>query len=220
MMRIGKLLWAAALGLCAMGMRAQVPNMEVGASAGIGIGSGADKVKTSSFSLFSGYRFDDHLSAGLGLNYAAFSGRTFPSGIDDRVFILTGKYRTWRPFVYTTYDFLPNGTFSPFVMAKAGYGFFPDSEMEMGTLVFGGFGGSGMGDLDIDAFKKMDHHLGISGGVGGSLEAGVSRKVGKNGSHVSLSVSYDVQPVTFRFLSSEEKKVNSSLGLHLGYRFH
>lgn len=195
---------------------------EIGAGVSYGIGLEKTQPNQYGFDIFGGYRFNKHFSAGAGIGYSHFLGRSdLPSGIDN-VYIQTDDYNSVHPYVYGRYDFFPGRKWSPFVGAKLGYGIFPDSRLKYAVGLFPGGFGSAYGEAglaDYEYLQSLDHNLGVAGGVYSSIDLGVSRALGRNGGKLSLSVSLDLQPVRFNYSNSTQKRVNPTIGPSLGFIF-
>jgi hypothetical protein len=200
---------------------------EIGADASFGFGKKSQENNIYSFSAFGGYKLNNSLSVGAGLNYARFQGRwDVPSGIEN-VYIITNPYQAFRPFVYAHYDFLPNFRWTPYVDARLGYAFFSNSSISYGVNPFALTGPEGgiMYGLDTSEFeylRDLDHSLGVKGSVYTSIGVGASLHLGKKkkGGKLNLGVSMDLQPVSFSYYNHpQEKKVNFSIGPKIGYTF-
>ena len=200
---------------------------EIGADASFGFRKKSQENNNYSFSAFGGYKLNNSLSVGAGLNYTKYQSRSdVPSGIDD-VYIIIQPYQAFRPFVYAHYDFLPNFKWTPYVDARLGYAFFSNSSISYGVNPFALTGPDGgiMYGLDTSEFeylRDLDHSLGVKGNVYTSIGVGASVHLGKNkkGGKLNLGVSMDLQPVSFSYYNHpQEKKVNFSIGPKIGYTF-
>lgn len=200
---------------------------EIGADASFGFRKKSQENNNYSFSAFGGYKLNNSLSVGAGLNYTKYQSRSdVPSGIDD-VYIIIQPYQAFRPFVYAHYDFLPSFRWTPYVDARLGYAFFSNSSISYGVNPFALTGPEGgiMYGLDTSEFeylRDLDHSLGVKGNVYTSIGVGDSLHLGKNkkGGKLNLGVSMDLQPVSFSYYNHpQEKKVNFSIGPKIGYTF-
>lgn len=200
---------------------------EIGADASFGFRKKSQENNNYSFSAFGGYKLNNSLSVGAGLNYTKYQSRSdVPSGIDD-VYIIIQPYQAFRPFVYAHYDFLPSFRWTPYVDARLGYAFFSNSSISYGVNPFaltGPEGGImyGLDTSEFDYLRDLDHSLGIKGNVYTSIGVGASLHLGKNkkGGKLNLGVSMDLQPVSFSYYNHpQEKKVNFSIGPKIGYTF-
>lgn len=200
---------------------------EIGADASFGFRKKSQENNNYSFSAFGGYKLNNSLSVGAGLNYTKYQSRSdVPSGIDD-VYIIIQPYQAFRPFVYAHYDFLPSFRWTPYVDARLGYAFFSNSSISYGVNPFALTGPEGgiMYGLDTSEFeylRDLDHSLGVKGNVYTSIGVGASLHLGKNkkGGKLNLGVSMDLQPVSFSYYNHpQEKKVNFSIGPKIGYTF-
>ena len=200
---------------------------EIGADASFGFRKKSQENNNYSFSAFGGYKLNNSLSVGAGLNYTKYQSRSdVPSGIDD-VYIIIQPYQAFRPFVYAHYDFLPNFKWTPYVDARLGYAFFSNSSISYGVNPFALTGPEGgiMYGLDTSEFeylRDLDHSLGVKGNVYTSIGVCTSVHLGKNkkGGKLNLGVSMDLQPVSFSYYNHpQEKKVNFSIGPKIGYTF-
>lgn len=192
----------------------QLRRLEVMAEVSGGKAFSAHGVSHYQFELAGGYRVTDNLSFGMGVNRVTFLNRAdLPSGIDDLI-IQTGRQVAWRPHLYGKYSFLPDRSFSPVVRTRLGYGFYRDGFITYGRKVENGQTGLPWNEYDVP-----NQNLTLKGGIFSSFEAGVSAQIGKKGMNIYLTVSCDLQPTTYYYLSRQEKRNNVVLGLHVGIGF-
>ncbi len=221
------ILWLGALLLIPSLNAQETRKYEIGADASFSFGNKNREHNQYSFSIFGGYKVNDALSFGAGLNYAKFQSRwDLPSGIED-VYIIANPYQAFRPFAYVHYDILPNSKWTPFVDARLGYAFFSNSRLSYGVNPFaltGPEGGImyGLDTSEFDYLRDLDHSLGVKGNVFASLGVGAAVHLGKHrrGGKLNLGVSMDLQPVAFSYYNHpKQNKVNFSIGPKLGYTF-
>ncbi len=221
------ILWLGALLLIPSLNAQENRKYEIGADASFGFRKKSQENNNYSFSAFGGYKLNNSLSVGAGLNYTKYQSRSdVPSGMDD-VYIIIQPYQAFRPFVYAHYDFLPSFRWTPYVDARLGYAFFSKSCISYGINPFaltGPEGGImyGLDTSEFDYLKDLDHSLGVKGNVYGSIGVGASLHLGKNrkGGKLNFGVSMDLQPVQFSYYQHpQEKKVNFSIGPKIGYTF-
>jgi hypothetical protein len=170
--------------------------------------------------LFGGYKVNEAFSAGIGLNFNQYAGRTDLVTNLENVFISTDVYRGFRPYVYARYDFLPNKRWTPYVGARMGYAFFMNSKVSYNVVPSDG--GFYYGEQDLSEYeylKNLDHSLGIKGGVFGVLDLGAAVHIGNKGSKLSMGVSMDLQPVKFSYNNTVDRKFNFTVGPKIGFSF-
>lgn len=176
----------------------------------IGGGTGAHNVTNYHFHFSSGYEINDKVSLGTGTGYVNYFNRTDLKGdLEDR-YIETGNHGAWRPFLYGKYNMLPKKKINPFIGVKLGYALFSNTTF---AYVF---------DKDRDPFGNSDvddQNLGIKGGINTIIDMGISRCIGHCGAKFHISISYDLQPVTYHYLSNKVKKNISSFGANIGITF-
>ena len=201
----------------------EVRKYEFGASAAYGIGLGKETPNNAQFGLSAGYKINEHVSAGVGFGYRYSGGVFLPSKLEN-VIITTKQSHAFRPFLYGRYDFLPEKKWTPFIGAKIGYAFFANStaNYNINPLALTPEGGIMYGNVDVSEYeylKDLDHTVAIKGGIFGTIDLGVSRKIGRKGGAVSLGVSMEVQPMTFRYLNQTESRTGITIGPSIGFSF-
>lgn len=203
----------------------EVKKYEFGASAAYGIGLGEETLNSYKLDLSAGYKIDEHFSAGVGLGYRYAGQPLLPSNIEN-VYIWGKNYQSFRAFLYGRYNFLPEKKWTPFVSAQLGYAFFKNSTISYHINPFALFpeGQIMYGEVDVDVseyeyLKDLDNTLVIKNRVFGSLDIGMSRKIGRHGGALSFGVFLDVQPARFEYNKTSHEKVYFSVGPKLGYTF-
>ena len=213
------LFWAACCGLLFPLSAQESRDYEIGARTSYGLSLKKAKANNYSFDLFGGYKINDHLSAGIGVNYVTYQGRLdLPSGIED-VFIWTENYQTFRPFVYALCDFIPSRKWTPYAGVRLGYAFFRKSSLHY--TVFAG-SGSAYDPIDMSEYeylKDLDHTLGVKGNFYGAIDVGISRHIGTGGSKFSFGAYLDVQPAIFVYYKHTERRTNITAGPRIGFTF-
>lgn len=213
------LFWAAFCGMLFTLSAQESKDYEIGARASYGLSLKKAKANHYGFDLFGGYKMNDYLSAGIGVNYVIFQGRQdLPSGIEE-VFIWTESYQAFRPFVYARYDFLPFRKWTPFAGARLGYAFFRDSSLHY--TVFAG-SGSVYEPVDMSQYeylKDLDHMLGVKGNFYGTIDLGIARHIGTGGSKFSFGAYLDIQPARFAYYKHSERRTNITAGPRIGVTF-
>lgn len=192
-----------------LGMKAQsVRNIEFQLEAGGG--TAKHGVTNYHFNLSSGYLLGDRMSMGVGVGYINFNNRKdLNSGMGDGK-IETGNHNAWRPFLYGKYHLLPGKRVNPFVQVKLGYAFFPDQKFNLAFDKNGKpYGGPQLPNQDLR----------LKGGAYTTVDVGVSRRLGEGGTKLYVSLSYDLQPLTYTYLSQNVKKNISSFGTNIGIVF-
>lgn len=190
---------------------------EVGVSVSYGVRVSNNHDNHFGADFFGGYKPTEHIVVGAGLNYAYFRGCLLPSGI-QYVSVQTDRYHAFRPFVYGKYDFTPSKNWSPYVGLKIGYGAFLKSKYSF-NLLAGYDSGTTVNPEDYAYLRDMEHTLSISGNVYSSLDLGISRDIGKNGSKVSAGVSIEMQPLRYHYFDKTEAKTGVSIGPYIGFSF-
>lgn len=193
---------------------------ELGAGGTFGFSLKKGHPNSYGFDLFGGYKFNPHFTAGIGVNYINYFDRVdLPSG-DPNLYIQTGQYHAFRPYLYTRYDFLPDKKWSPFLGAKLGYAFFSDTHY-LNRLIVSGYG-LYYGNVPAEyehILTDPAQTLGVRNSVFGTIDVGVSRRIGNHGGKLSLGVSLDLQPVQFKYNNSEQKKFAPTIGPSLKTSF-
>ncbi|MBQ9193328.1 MAG: hypothetical protein IJ156_06375 [Bacteroidales bacterium] len=213
------ILLAAACCLLSSLSAQEIRKYEIGAETSYGIGLGKVKTNQYGFDLYGGFKVNDRLSTGAGLDYVNYPSRLLPSGI-ERVVVQTEAYHAFRPFVYARYDFLPNRKWTPFAAARAGYAFFGASQLSFGVLYGYEFGGDGTVNAgDYEYLRDLDHTLKVKGGVFGSIDLGMARRIGSKGGKISIGLSLEYQPVMFTYYKHVEKRTNLTIGPKIGLSF-
>ena len=186
---------------------------ELGAGGSFGFSLKKGQPNSYGFDLFGGYKFNPHFTAGIGVNYINYFGRVdLPSG-DPNLYLQTGQYHAFRPYLYFRYDFLPDKKWSPFIGAKLGYAFFSDTHYlnRWGHFSYGLQYGTVPPEYE-HILTDPAQTLNITNNVFGTIDLGVSRRIGKSGSKLSFGVSLDLQPVKFNYNNSEQKKFAPAVG--------
>ena len=207
------LVCVATLGVLQGAFAQEEKKFELGVGGSFGFSLKKEQPNSYGFDLFGGYKFNPHFTTGLGVNYINYFGRTdLPSG-DANLYVETGQYHAFRPYLYTRFDFLPEKKWSPFIGAKLGYAFFSDTHF----LYRWGQNSYGLNYGNVPA--EYEHiltdpaqTLGVGNNVFGTIDLGVSRRIGNRGSKLSLGVSLDLQPVKFNYNNSEQKKFAPTIG--------
>lgn len=187
---------------------------EIGAKGSFRFSIGRERANNYNIDLFGGYKFNRHISAGVGVQYVDFGGTVLPGGI-ERVYVRTNNYRAFRPYVYGRYDILPSRKWTPFVAARLGFGIFAKSQLSYGVV----FGYDDSDKEDFAYLKDLDHTLGVKGPVFASIDVGYSLQVGKRGSKFSFGFSLDMQPVRFEYNQHKEMRTRFSFGPTVGFTF-
>lgn len=192
-----------------LGIKAQsLENIEFQIEAGGG--KGTNKVTNYHFNLSSGYIVTDKISTGIGIGYLNNNNRTdLKSGIKDGR-IETGNHDAWRPFLYGKYNFLPDNKISPFVSVKLGYSFFSNQKFNYVL---------NKGEDPFGSSELPDQNLELKGGVYTTIDVGLYRSVGQRGTKLYVSLSYDLQPLTYKYLTQNVKENISSFGANIGIIF-
>lgn len=213
------LFWAACFGLLFPLSAQESRNYEICASASYGLSLKKAKANNYSFDLYGGYMFDSHFSAGVGLDYVYFQGRLdLPSGIED-VFIWTENYQAFRPFVYARYDFLPSRKWTPYAGARLGYAFFRDSSLHYTVFTSSGSPYEPVDMSKYEYLKDLDHTLKVKGNFYGTVDLGISRRIGTAGSKISFGAFLDIQPARFMYYKHTENRTNITAGPRIGFSF-
>lgn len=204
-------------------MAQEVRKFEFGASTTYGIGIGKETPNNAQFELSAGYKINEHISTGVGFGYR-YSGGIFLSSSLENVFITTKQNHAFRPFLYGRYVFLPEKKWTPSVGAKIGYAFFANSTVNynINPLALYPEGAIMYGDVDVSEYeylKDLDHTLAIKSRLFGTIDFGVSRKIGKNGNSLSLGVSMEIQPMTFHYLDKTESRIGITIGPSMSFSF-
>ena len=210
----------ATLGLLQGANAQEDRKFELGAGGSFGFSLKKGQPNSYGFDLFGGYKFNPHFTAGIGVNYINYFERVdLPSG-DPNLYIQTGQYHAFRPYLYFRYDFLPDKKWSPFIGAKLGYAFFPDTHYFERWVISGdglNYGGIPRGFKHILTYPTQP--LGVRNSFFGTIDVGVSRRIGNHGGKLSLGVSLDLQPVQFKYNNSEQKKFAPTIGPSLKMSF-
>lgn len=203
----------ATLGLLQGANAQEDRKFELGAGGSIGFSLKKGQPNSYGFDLFGGYKFNPHFTAGLGVNYINYFGRTdLPSG-DENLYVETGQYHAFRPYLYTRYDFLPDKKWSPFIGAKFGYAFFSDTHFLYRWRLkdFGLNYGNVPAEYEhilTDPAQTLD----VRNNFFGAIDLGISRRIGNRGSKLSIGISLDLQPVKFQYNNSAQKKFAPAIG--------
>ena len=207
------LVCVATLGLLQSAFAQEEKKFEFGGGASYGIGLSKGQPNSYGFDLFGGYKFNPNFTVGLGINYTNYFGRTdLPSG-DENLYILTGQYHAFRPYLYTRYDFLPDRKWSPYIGAKFGYAFFSDTIYNYGWVERTPGLHYGNVPAEYEHFlTDPPKTLGIGNNFFGTIDLGVSRRIGNRGNRLSLGVSLDFQPMKFNYNNSTVKKFTPTVG--------
>ena len=214
------LVCVATLGLLQGANAQEDRKFELGAGGSFGFSLKQGQPNSYGFDLFGGYKFNPHFTAGLGVNYINYFGRVdLPSG-DPNLYLQTGQYHAFRPYLYFRYDFLPDRKWSPFIGARLGYAFFSDTHY----LYRWGVASYGLNYGTVPAeyqhiLTDPPQTLGVSNGFFGTIDLGVYRRIGNHGGKLSLGVSLDLQPVKFKYDDTEQKKFAPAIGPYLKMAF-
>lgn len=195
--------------------------VEVGVSGSWGFSLGKTWSNNYGFEIFGGYKFNEHISAGLGIGYINYFGRKdLPSG-DANIYVDTKQYHAFRPFVYARYDFLPKMKWSPYVSARVGAALFSDSQLVYryrGSLESGMMFGGIPAEYEY-LLTDSAHPLTVKNNVFVGLDFGASLHVGKKGSKFSFGMSADLQPAKFEYENNSASKINFTIGPKVGFTF-
>lgn len=193
------------------GVKAQLSD-KVEFQLGAGGAKASHSVTNYHFNISSGYVINERISTGTGIGYYIyFDQRTdLRSGIKDGK-IEPGNHNAWRPFLYGKYNILPEKRITPFVSLRLGYAFFSNHKF---NYTF---------DKNEDPFNGSqelpDQNLDLKGGVYTTIDLGVFRRIGQKGTKFYGSLSYDLQPLTYKYLSQNITKNISSFGTNIGIVF-
>ena len=207
------LVCVATLGLLQGANAQEERKFELGAGGSFGFSLKKGLPNSYGFDLFGGYKFNPHFTAGIGVNYINYFGRVdLPSG-DPNLYIETGQYHAFRPYLYTRYDFLPEKKWSTYIGARLGYAFFSDTHYlyRWGQFSYGLQYGTVPAEYEhilTDPAQTLD----VRNGIFGTIDLGVSRRIGNRGNKLSLGVSLDLQPVKFNYDNSTQKKFAPAVG--------
>ena len=187
------LVCVATLGLLQNAFAQEEKKFEFGGGASYGIGLSKGQPNSYGFDLFGGSQFTPNFTVGLGINYTNYFGRTdLPSG-DENLYILTGQYHAFG--------------------AKFGYAFFSDTIYNYGWVER--TPGLHYGNVPAEyehILTDPPKTLGIGNNFFGTLDLGVSRRIGNRGNRLSLGVSLDFQPMKFNYNNSTVKKFTPTVG--------
>ena len=203
----------ATLGLLQGANAQEDRKFELGAGGSFGFSLKKGQPNSYGFDLFGGYKFNPHFTTGIGVNYINYFDRVdLPSG-DPNLYIQTGQYHAFRPYLYTRYDFLPDKKWSPFIGAKLGCAFFSDTHYLNRWIVsdYGFYYGTVPAEYE-HILTDPPQTLDVRNSVFGTIDLGVSRRIGHHGGKLSLGVSLDFQPVKFNYNNSEQKKFAPTIG--------
>lgn len=207
------LVCVATLGLLQSAFAQEEKKVEFGGGASYGIGLKKGQPNSYGFNLFGGYKFNPNFTVGLGVNYTNYFGRTDLPSEDPNLFIETGQYHAFRPYLYTRYDFLPDRKWSPFIGAKLGYAFFSDTDFNYRWAQT--YPGLQYGNLPAEyqhILTDPAQPLTIKNNVFGTIDLGVSRRIGNRGSKISFGVSLDFQPMRFQYDGMNQSKNEMRVG--------
>lgn len=188
---------------------------ELGLDATLGFSMKSHQSGHYGVDIWAGIKTSKALSVGAGINYSSSFGKTYlPSGF-EYVFIQTGKYHTFTPFVLCKYVLLPSNKWNPYFEARIGYGFPGNSDFSFHVLTGYDF------DADIEKqdysyLEHLDHTLQIKGGIYAAINIGISRNMGVKDSKVSFGIRLDLQPVEFCYLNKTEHLMGITLGPYIG----
>lgn len=191
---------------------------EVGAAAAYSLSIKRATANNYGFELYGGYKLNDYFSFGGGLNFVNYQSRALPSGMEN-VFVTTGMYRAFRPYVYCRYDLLPFSKWTPYAQVRLGYAFFKNSQLTYDVMYSYALFDESYNPADYEYLRDLDHTLGVKGGVYGAVELGASRHIGKKGGKISIGLFMELQPVRFEYNNHSERKTNITVGLKTGYTF-